>query len=110
MGTQDKGSRSEAAEVQVLCRGGWSAESVRVWCRWAFEPSRARTQRAQMFTLHLWKVCIESDEVNCASKVTGHSCGGCLDTPGQSRQAEEERQVVGLIEACGLVGERAKVH
>lgn len=76
--------------------------SVCVRCRWALEPSRAH-----VFTEHLWKVHIERDGVNCASKVTGHSCGGCLDTPGQSTPAEEEHQEVGLIEPCRLVEGRA---
>lgn len=73
-------------------------------CRWALEPSRARSQRAQVFTEHLWKVCIESDGVNCASSFIGHSFGGCLDIPDQSRQAEEEHQESGAARALRASG------
>lgn len=33
------------------------------------KPGRAESQRAQVFTENLWRVCIGSDGVSCASRV-----------------------------------------
>lgn len=99
--TQDKGSRREEAEIQVLRQCGWHAGQASVRVGSGPRSQAGPGPRGQVFTDSLWRVCIESDRVNSASRGTGRSYKGRDGVRHTRSKQTSRRETLRLGEPCG---------